>query len=407
MEQDGVIAAGQARPGRPLSRLLSHRLHRFPSLPRYLSWNMLLALQARCSRGKRYIATYPLCHGKHNLGHSLRLIIFSDASRADPLVYCYCTLTTIALTPIGTKKMPSTQSNLVGDLFTRLNKHLGTEDLDVDLYRIIQEEHSSVATEPTAVSYEEVQCPGTVRPAIWCRPESASLAHVIIYLHGGGFISGSPSSHRKLAAHLAKRARCTSLVLDYRRSPEHGFPAQIDDVVAVYQWLLEKQGFSANRIALAGDSAGGNLTVSSSLAIKNLGLNVPAAIAAFSPWFDMRLTGESWKRNAETDLLVVPQAMQSVVTPYVGKYALDTPGLDLLNTDLGGLPPMYLSSGTAEVLEDDAVLLAENATRCGVEVCLVRAEGMQHIWVLMAGNAQEADKTLEEAATFIRSKMAD
>lgn len=301
--------------------------------------------------------------------------------------------------------MPSAQSRIIGDLFTRLNQHLRGDDPDIGLYRIIQEEHASVTTEPTGVSYEEIQCPGTVRPAIWCMPESASLEHVIIYLHGGGFISGSPSSHRKLAAHLAKRAACAALVLDYRRSPEHSFPAQIDDVVAAYQWLQSKRGFAPSKIGFAGDSAGGNLTVSASLALKEQGMEGPAAIAAFSPWVDMQLTGASWQRNADTDLLVGPQIMHGVVAAYVGGKV--NAKLDLLHTDLSGLPPMYLTSGTAEVLEDDAVLLAENAIRSGVEVQLVRTEGMQHIWVLMAGNAPEADKTLEEAARFIRSRMTN
>ncbi|KAL4802558.1 Alpha/Beta hydrolase protein [Aspergillus unguis] len=301
--------------------------------------------------------------------------------------------------------MPSPQSRLVGDLFTRLNKHLGQKELDVDLYRIIQEEHASIATEPPDVTYSEVQCPGTVRPAIWCSPHSASPQHVILYLHGGGFISGSPSSHRKLAAHLAKRAGCLALVLDYRRAPDNAFPTQIDDVVAAYKWLRDERGFAAQRIAFAGDSAGGNLTVSASLALRELGGDGPAAVAAFSPWFDMRLTGESWKRNASTDLLVVPEAMTGVIAGYIGQHSLDTPGLDLLRTDLTRFPPMYLASGKAEVLEDDAVLLAENARRCGVEVELEQADGMQHIWVLMAGNAPEADSTLEQAARFIRSKM--
>ncbi|KAF9891540.1 hypothetical protein FE257_004007 [Aspergillus nanangensis] len=302
--------------------------------------------------------------------------------------------------------MPSRQSRLMEETYVRLNKHLGAKDLDIDLYRIVMEEQASVATEPTNVTYEEVQCPGTVQPAIWCLPQSASASHVILYLHGGGFISGSPSSHRKLAAHLAKRAGCRALIIDYRRAPEHQFPKQIEDVVATYTWLIQDMGFSSKRIALAGDSAGGNLTVSASLAVHNLGLEVPAAIAAFSPWFDMRTTGKSWQRNAKTDCLVLLEAMQGVIHTYVGESSLDNPCLDLLCTDLKGLPPMFLTSGTSEVLEDDAVLLAENARSHEIDVNLLLVEGMQHIWVLMAGNAPEADESLAQAASFIRSKMA-
>jgi monoterpene epsilon-lactone hydrolase len=301
--------------------------------------------------------------------------------------------------------MPSLQSQLMEDTYVRLNKHLSGEDLTTDLYRIVMEEVATVAAEPTNVTYEEVHCPGTVRPAIWCLPQLASAAHVILYIHGGGFISGSPSSHRKVAAHLAKKARCRALVIDYRRAPEHQFPKQIEDVVSAYTWLINDLGFSSKNIAFAGDSAGGNLTVSAALTIKTMGLEIPAAIVAFSPWFDMKLTGQSWQRNAKTDSLVQLEAMQGVIDAYVGESSLEDPCLDLLRTDLTGLPPMYLTSGTAEVLEDDAALLAETAKSAGNEVHLVRVDGMQHIWVLMAGNAPEADDSLSQAANFICRKM--
>ncbi|KAJ5814248.1 uncharacterized protein N7503_000998 [Penicillium pulvis] len=301
--------------------------------------------------------------------------------------------------------MPSPQSRVMEEFYVGLNKHLGDENLTTDLYRIVMEEVATVAAEPTNVTYEEVHCPGTVRPAIWCLPQLASAAHVILYIHGGGFISGSPSSHRKVAAHLAKKAQCRALIIDYRRAPEHRFPKQIEDVVAAYKWLIDDMGFSSKHIAFAGDSAGGNLTVSAALTIQNLSLDIPAAIVAFSPWFDMRLTGESWQRNAGTDSLVQVEAMQGVIDAYVGESSLDDPCLNLLRTDLNGLPSMYLTSGTAEVLEDDAALLAENAKSAGNEVQLVRVDGMQHIWVMMAGNAPEADDSLSQAANFICRKM--
>jgi acetyl esterase/lipase len=208
-----------------------------------------------------------------------------------------------------------------------------------------------------------------------------------------------------VAAHLAKKARCRALVIDYRRAPEHQFPKQIEDVVSAYTWLINDLGFSSKNIAFAGDSAGGNLTVSAALTIKTMGLEIPAAIVAFSPWFDMKLTGQSWQRNAKTDSLVQLEAMQGVIDAYVGESSLEDPCLDLLRTDLTGLPPMYLTSGTAEVLEDDAALLAETAKSAGNEVHLVRVDGMQHIWVLMAGNAPEADDSLSQAANFICRKM--
>ena len=286
-----------------------------------------------------------------------------------------------------------------------LTPYMSKEPLDIGLYRIVMEECGSLAAEPTDVTYEEVKCPGTVRPAIWCKPIAASPSRVIIYLHGGAFIAGSPTSHRKLAAHLAKKAGAYALLVDYRRAPEHQFPSQIDDVVDTYKWLLNDRGISNKSIALAGDSAGGNLTVSVSLALREQGLPMPAVIAAFSAWLDMRVSGESYQKNIGKDVLVVPDALPGVIAGYLGNASLDHPLVDVLRTDLRGLPPMYLATGTSDILESDAVTLAKNAKEAGIDVQLETPENMQHIWVCLAGNAAEADTTLSQAATFIRSKM--
>jgi acetyl esterase/lipase len=176
-------------------------------------------------------------------------------------------------------------------------------------------------------------------------------------------------------------------------------------MIAAYKWLLEEKGFSSKNIAFAGDSAGGNLTVATALAAKTLHLEMPCAIVAFSPWIDMKMTGKSWKTNAHTDACVILEAMQGVCKTYLGDTSLDHPLVDLLHTDLKGLPAMFLATGGAEVLQDDAAMLAKNAKLSGIEVHFDVVDEMQHIWVLMAGNAPEADRTLSQAADFIRSKM--
>ncbi|CAK7228071.1 hypothetical protein SEUCBS140593_006792 [Sporothrix eucalyptigena] len=298
-----------------------------------------------------------------------------------------------------------------------ITPHMLKEPFDVALYRIVMEECGSLATEPTGVTYEEVQCPGTVKPAIWCRPVSVSTPPsslssppppppVILYLHGGGFISGSPASHRKLAAHLAKHAGTHALVLDYRRAPEHTFPSQIDDVVAAYKWLTEDQGIPHTKIALAGDSAGGNLSVATSLALREKGMPLPAAIAGFSPWLDMRVSGASYETNRDKDALAKPEMLPGVIQTYLGgNDKADEPLVDLLRTDLKGLPPMYLATGTSDILQSDAETLAKRAREAGIDVELETPKDLQHIYVCLAGNAKEADHTLKSAGAFIRSKM--
>jgi len=302
--------------------------------------------------------------------------------------------------------MSSQQTHTLEDLYRKISKYARAEGVDVDLGRIIVEEFGTVAAEVTDVTYEELKCPGSVRPAIWCSPLSASASSVILYLHGGGFTGCSPSTHRKLAAHLAKRAGCHAIIIDYRLAPEYQFPSQTEDVVAAYKWLINERGFSSHNIAFAGDSAGGFVTVSAALAARNSGLDVPGAIVGFSPWVDMRLTGKSHKEHLKTDLLVYQEgAMSGAVSVFIGGASLDDPLLDILHVDLAGLPPMYLTSGSLEVFQDDAVQLAERAKLAGLEVHLKVRRDVQHVWVFMAGNSREADETLEEAANFIRRKI--
>ncbi|KAL1895495.1 hypothetical protein Sste5346_005304 [Sporothrix stenoceras] len=301
--------------------------------------------------------------------------------------------------------MPSPETQSQVEFYKRLNGYIMSGSFTLDLNRDISENFSSLASEPAGVTYEEDVCPGTVRPAIWCLPVGLPpSAPVILYFHGGGYSANSPSSHRKMVAHLAKRSNSRALLLDYRLAPEHQFPAQIDDALAAYQWLTDIQGVPGRQISLAGDSAGGNLAVTLALAIKKKSLAAPAAVVCFSPWIDMRLSGDAHKSNLQSDILVFEGAMQHVVQTFVGSASLDEPLLDLLNADYTGCPPMYLTSGGSEVFRDDAVLLADTLKRSGVEVQLKVVEGLQHVWVFMAGRAREADATLEEAAQFIRSK---
>lgn len=302
-------------------------------------------------------------------------------------------------------KMPSKESQRQVDLFELLNKFLKQEGVGLDLYRLLLEELGSVGAEPTNVTYEEIQCPGTVRPAIWCKPVDASSSHVIMYFHGGGYVAGSPSSLRRTAAHLAKAACCYSLVIDYRKAPEHPFPAQLDDAHAAYQWLLNDRGISSKHIAFAGDSAGGNLSITLSLKLRELGQPLPAAIAGFSAWTDMEQRGKTYDTNVKADVLVSREASKAMADLYLGETSAKDPLIDLLNADLKGLPPMYLAVGSAEVMVDDSVMLVERAEAAGVESHLELSEGMQHLYIFMAGHAPEADKTINDVGSWIKEKI--
>ncbi len=153
-----------------------------------------------------------------------------------------------------------------------------------------------VTVEPGGVDYLEVTAGGV--PAMWLQPHGAAPGPVIVAFHGGGFVGGSLYTHRKLYGHLAKAAGVRALLVHYRLAPEFGYPAQIEDAVAAYRWVVG-QGLTA---ALAGDSSGGGLCVQAALRIRDLGLPEPAALLLMSAWVDMELAGSSFESNADTDV---------------------------------------------------------------------------------------------------------
>src|SRR5918999_977296 len=154
---------------------------------------------------------------------------------------------------------------------------------------------------PPDVKVEVVTAPE--RPAEWLTPPGARTDAVVLYLHGGGYVIGSPRSHRHLAAAIARAAGASALLLDYRRAPEHPFPAAVEDAVAAYRWLLDR-GIAPGRIVVAGDSAGGGLTVAMLLALRDAGAPLPAAGVGISPWVDLTCRHPSYASKAANDPVV-------------------------------------------------------------------------------------------------------
>ncbi|CAK7199383.1 hypothetical protein SEUCBS139899_002062 [Sporothrix eucalyptigena] len=301
--------------------------------------------------------------------------------------------------------MPSKESQVMTDLFAHVAKYIALVPGDLGQYRLVLEELHTVTPEPTDVTYEDVPCPGTVLPAIWCKPIGASTKHIILYFHGGAFAAGSPASHRKVVGHLAKMTGCQALILDYRRAPEHWFPSQIDDAVAAFRWLRDVKGFACENIVTAGDSAGGNLSITTALRLKAAGEKTQAAIVGFSPWLDMKMRGSSYKDNATTDVLVNPEAITGVRAMYVGDASLDDPLIDLFVADYKGLPPMYLATGACEIVASDVEEVGKRAREAGVEVHEELAEGQQHLYFFMVGRAPEANNTMASVSKFLKEKL--
>ncbi len=252
---------------------------------------------------------------------------------------------------------------------------------------------------PRKVDYAETTVGGV--PAIVATPMTTEPERQILYLHGGGYIMGSPKSHIAMAARLGKRAGAAVTVIDYRLAPEHPYPAAIDDCVAAYRDLADR--IDPSLITIAGDSAGGGAALATVCTLRDAGDILPACAYVLSPWTDLTASGDSMRSKADVDPMIDPALINSAATMYGGETPLDHAGVSPLFADLTGLPPMLIQTGIDEVLLSDSTRLAARAKNAGVHVELDLADGMWHVYQAFAGYMPEANEALIHAARFIRS----
>jgi monoterpene epsilon-lactone hydrolase len=239
------------------------------------------------------------------------------------------------------------------------------------------------------------------RPALLVEPASTQCAGTILYFHGGGYVFGSPETALSLTGNLVARTGLRAFSLDYRLAPEHPFPAAIQDAVGAYRALLDG-GEDPSAIAFAGDSAGGGLTVTASLAARDAGLPMPAAIVAFSPVFDATRTGESMDTKAGIDPFFTRESFRHTGAMYLAGQDPRQPMLSpAILADLTGFPPMLLQAGTNEMLLDDSTRMAARARAAGVDVILDITADVPHVYQAFAGVLGEADEALDRAALFL------
>lgn len=237
-------------------------------------------------------------------------------------------------------------------------------------------------------------------PCQWVLPQSSPADPVLLYLHGGGFVFGLTPPHLRMGAYLARKMRVRILMVDYRLAPEHPFPAALDDCATAYRWLL-KQGVSPHKIAVAGDSAGGNLTLALLMDARDRGDPLPAAAACLSPATDM---AQDKTRLGYRDPLLPPRAMRFYTESYVGDHDAHDPLISPVLGDLRGLPPLLIHAGEDEMLRDDAVRVQERAQAAGVEARLEIYPRMWHVWQLYLALPQ-AVQSLDDIAHFLGSHM--
>lgn len=252
---------------------------------------------------------------------------------------------------------------------------------------------------PEEAKLEPSSCPV---PAYWIRPEGSRPDRVILFVHGGAYILGSPQTHLELTHRFAKASKTQALSVDYRLLPEHAYPACIDDIVAAYQYLL-KEGFLPQHIVIAGDSAGGGITLTTALRIRDEGLPAPGGLVCFSPWTDFTGSGESMLKNADFDAMV-----DGRILPVLSQMILqgrDPVASSPLFANLANLPPLFLQCGNCEVLYDDSRRLAENYAKAGSVVVYDPWDGMTHVFEGFPTFVPEAIEATERAAAFVREKM--
>jgi epsilon-lactone hydrolase len=239
----------------------------------------------------------------------------------------------------------------------------------------------------------------------WVTAPGADAGRAVLYLHGGGYVIGSINTHRALAARISTAAKARVLVIDYRLAPEHPFPAAVEDSVAAYRWMLA-QGLKPSRIAVAGDSAGGGLTVATLVAIREAKLASPGAGVCLSPWIDLEGLGDSMKSKASVDPMVQKEALIEMAAQYLKGQNARSPLAAPLYADLAGLPPLLVQVGTAETLLDDSTRLAERARKAGVKVTLEPWENMIHVFQVFAPMLDEGQQAIEKIGEFVRANAA-
>ncbi len=237
----------------------------------------------------------------------------------------------------------------------------------------------------------------------WLIPENADPEKLILYVHGGGYVSGSCSDHRRFVSGFAKITGITNLIYEYRLAPEYPFPAALDDSVEIYQWLLSS-GFEPKNIVIAGESAGGGLTLAILLALKELNIPQPKAAVAISPWTDLTCSSDSY--FTKNKVSPAPFNSWNVFSHhYTGDNQATNPFISPLFGDLKDLPSIFINSAVDDELYEDGEKFFLKAKKAGVDITFRAGEGMVHCYPLLAPKFREATEAMNEIVIFIRKQL--
>ncbi|UNC92078.1 alpha/beta hydrolase [Candidatus Contubernalis alkaliaceticus] len=301
--------------------------------------------------------------------------------------------------------MPSLRGRLITFLLRHRNIRQKKEAIDWNTYEAVLSFRKEV--EEGAGKFGKMPKDIDVSPvnidelyAEWIFPAQGKKDRIILYFHGGGYVSGTCKAHRSIAAKFVKNSKVGALLFEYRLAPENPFPAALDDSLAAYNYLLT-EGFSPSNIVFVGDSAGGGLCLAALLALRDQKKPLPAAAVSISPVTDFKCTGESYKTNAKVCLSPEGTGL-AFGKHYAGSNDPGLPYISPLYGDLHQLPPALIYAGGNETLRDDAVRFAKKAREAGVDITLKVGEGLFHCYPVMAPLFPEAKQAMEEICAFIR-----
>jgi acetyl esterase/lipase len=287
----------------------------------------------------------------------------------------------------------------VENLIALLRKNRMFAGASIESYRKSMD--SIIETMPVKedVAFESVEAGGV--PAEWTRVDGTTEDRILLYFHGGGYCVGSPATHRLLVGNLSRASDSLGLSVDYRLAPEHPFPAVLEDALSAYEHLLAT-GFEPDRIAVAGDSAGGGIVAGLQLRLRESGRPLPAAAVLISPWLDLTNSAETFRSRADADVMLNKENADRFAAWYLDGTDPKTPTASPVFADLAGLPPQLVHVGDAEVLLDDSLTYANKAKAAGVEVTLEVWEDMMHVFPAFEGFLPQAAESIEKIGKFVR-----
>lgn len=241
----------------------------------------------------------------------------------------------------------------------------------------------------------------------WVIAPGADQDFRLLYLHGGGYVSGCPGFYLAMAARISAAAKCAVFMPDYRLAPEHPFPAGLEDCIRAYLWLRENGpdgAKPAKAVFIAGDSAGGGLTLAMVLTLRDRNLPQPLGAIPISPFADQTLSGDSFHSQGELDPIMHPNCMGDFVRLYVGDADVRHPLISPIFGDFTGVCPLLIQAGEYEIIRDDSVRVAEVARQVGVDVTLEIYPGMFHVFQSHEPLLPEAVLAIKRIADFMRSR---